>query len=201
VRKIGSVLNIAGLRVVCIAASILVPLLSSQGASAANPCGDVKAASLRKAALRKEAQHTLVAIQKRDVGDLLSSFSSRGVGFGVDQPFTPLNEIKAQMTLRRGAYCLFFSTECLLSDETTRGFRADKVLSQWKISYAEWLNRNKGYQLEEDLLDSDGTDFCGGLVTIRGQRKIEQAPNVLELQFINEGGRWMLVNTPFGSGD
>ena len=196
-----SVLNVVRWRVICIAAWILVPLLFSQGASATNPCGDVKAATLKKATLRNDAQQVLVAIRKQDVDALLSSFSSRGVGFGVDQPFTPLDEIKAQMTLRRGPYCLFLSTECLLSDETARKFRADKVLSQWKVSYAEWLNLNKGYQLEGDLLDSEGTDFCSGLVTIRGQRKTEHAPNVLELQFIDEGGRWKLVNTPFGLGD
>lgn len=173
-----------------------IPASSSE----VNPCGDSKQQDSMKTLLIHTARSVLNAIKNRDGSSLIGYLSPRGAGFGVDQPMITVDDIKRQLNSKRGVYCLLFSTACIARNDSEVRFQSDSVLSQWKISYAEWLNLNSPYPIEGELLDDVG-NLCGGLIAVRGRHKTAMAPNVLELEFIFENGAWRLANTPYVLGD
>jgi len=138
----------------------------------------------------------VLAIEHKNIAGFMRYVRSLGVGFGVDQAPLSYEEIDRQLKMKKGIYCLIFSTPCIATNDPEKGFRADVELSKWKISYAEWLGLNKPYLTEIELRDDDGSDACGGAFTVHGRADIKTAPKDLELVFIFENGRWMLTNTP-----
>lgn len=167
----------------------------------AGDCGQGNLLNSRKLTLGRTTNSVLKAIEKRDIAVLKRYFDPRGVGFGVDQAPLTINEIEQEFSMRRGVYCLLFSTPCISSTVSSASFRTDSVLSKWTISYSEWLNQNEPYSAEVELSESDGSEMCGGLVTVRGRIEMKTAPKVLELQFVYANGKWLLSNTPYALGE
>ena len=113
---------------------------------------------------------------------------------------TPVKEIDQEMSRKEGIYCLLFSTRCIGNIRYPRSFVSDQVLFKWKISYSEWLSRNKPFKIDVNLLD-DGGARCRGLVVVNARTRPASAPDHLELEFIYDKGRWSLINTPYSLGE
>ncbi len=168
---------------------------------AGNPCGEgSKEQDAKKVLLIQTANRLLRVIKKKDIVGFVGLLSRRGAGFGVDQPFQSVGQIKNQLEKREGVYCLLFSTQCISTSNYALLFSTDPVLSKWKISYSEWLNTSQWLAIEGELLDAPNGDFCGGLVTAHRREGSKNAPDVIELEFIFENGRWRLANTPYELG-
>jgi hypothetical protein len=178
----------------------LLTICVSSIAAENGPCGGEKNQEYLSKALLQKGMLVLKAIEQRNEAVFIRHVSRRGMGFGVDVPFTSVDKIRAQLRQKQGVYCLLFSTPCIAMTNFTKDTRADSVLSEWKISYAEWLSLNTPYSAEVELGD-DASEMCGGVVTVRGRAKLKSAPSVLELLFSYENGIWVLVNTPDQAGD
>jgi hypothetical protein len=168
------------------------PLLLVAGEGA---CGTLKNQTALKAALSRATEQVIVAIEHGDSVQFMASVSPRGMGFGVDVPVVTKADLRRQMRTGTGYYCLLFSSACMAAAKSL--WQSDPVLSKFQTSYHDWLTSmsyNKDFQL---LTDSD---LCGGLVRFitPGART---APGILELEFVLQRGRWLLVNTPFELGE
>jgi hypothetical protein len=136
------------------------------------------------------------AIQKRDNAAFLRFVSHWGVGFGMDKVPLSYHDIQLQIKKKEGVYCLLFSTSCIATSDPANGFRGDEELSEWRVSYAEWLGVNQPFSTEAELKDDDGSGVCGGFFRINARVEMKGAPNFIEFTFAFENGRWIFTNTP-----
>jgi len=164
--------------------------------AAAKDCGTGSRRKSLEVSLNKTAMSLLNAIEQRNIAEFMSYISPRGVGFGVDQDSTYSQEIMHQIKMKKDIYCLLFSTPCIATSDPAKGFRSDIELSKWKISYAEWLRKNTPLSTEVELVDNDGSDACGGSVTVHRRVGSDDSPEELGLAFLLDHGRWVFTNTP-----
>ena len=166
-------------------------VLAAQGA-----CGAPDRQNVLKRKLLASATGVVGAVERGDIERFMESVSRRGLGFGVDVPLVARADLARQMRSRSGYYCLLFSSECM--GTARRLWQADPVLSKFKASYRDGFNQGKPYKIEAELLTE--SDLCGGLVRFSTEGT-GLVPAVLELEFTLEGGRWVLINTPYELGE
>lgn len=162
-------------------------------------CGNRNARELRQASLRRAGVAVLNAIAQKNVEEFLNYVGSDGIAFGIDKPQVSKEELRIQFEHKQGAYCLFFSTECITAMSHFKGLEPDEFLSKWKISYLEWLNLNRSHSLDVELEDDDGLSGCRGYFSAEAGRELESAPSSIELDFAFHKGRWLLVDTVAGA--
>ncbi len=145
--------------------------------------------------LRQAGIAVLNAIQQKNSEALFRYVEPGGIVFGPDK--APISRIKLQNQFARkqGAYCLFFSAQCIAKMGRFKGLELYPALSQWKISYSDWLEANKTYSVSADLTDDAGIDWCNGEVYAETQEQMKNAPDNIELDFSLYKGRWWLVAT------
>lgn len=187
---------IHGLAVRFVVASAWLLMLLTPAVTFATDCGRGSLRESKKVSLHRAGMSVVMAIEHRNIASFMRYVRPPGVGFGVDHGPLSVEEIDRQLKMKEGIYCLMFSTPCIATSDSTKGFRVDVELSKWKISYAEWLALNKPYMTEIELEDDDPSEVCGGVFIVHGRADIKTAPKDLELVFIFENGRWMLTNTP-----
>jgi hypothetical protein len=79
-----------------------------------------------------------------------------------------------------------------------KGLEPYPTLSEWKISYIDWLSANENYSIFADLTDDAGISGCAGEFYAEAQKQMQNAPNDIELDFYFEKGRWWFVATVEG---
>jgi len=165
------------------------------GVCHAQDCGNGNIRQVREASLRRAGMVVLNAIKQKNTDGLLSYVGRHGVGFGPDKTRLSRNDLRSQFTRKEGAYCLFFSTACIPYMGRFKGLEPDSILSEWKISYIDWLGISKTYATYADLTDDAGSSGCSGYFSASAQAKMKNAPDNIELDFSFENGRWWLVDT------
>jgi hypothetical protein len=176
-------------------APVLLLLVVSSIAHPQNYCGSGKLRQARTASLRQSGIAVLSTIAQKNTEGLLSYVGRNGLAFGVDKYWLSRQELQNQFTHREGAYCLFFSTECIPEMGRFKGLEPDEFLSKWKISYFEWLQLKKTYTTHVELTDDGGATGCSGDFTADAKRELKNAPNEIELNFYFENGKWWFVDT------
>ncbi len=179
------------------AKAVLISLFALTFAHAQS-CGVGTAREARNVSLRRAGTAVLSAIEQKDTEGLLRYVDSSGMAFGPDK--TPLSheDLRHQFAHREGAYCLFFSTECIPNMDRFKGLEPYPALSKWKISYFDWLSANKTYTIFADLSDDAGVGGCAGAFYAETQQEMKNAPNDIELDFTFYKGRWWLAYTVEG---
>jgi hypothetical protein len=79
-----------------------------------------------------------------------------------------------------------------------KGLEPYPELSEWKISYIDWLNANENYSIYADLTDDGGITGCNGNFYAETQKQMTNAPKDIELDFTFYKGRWWLAATVEG---
>jgi len=161
-------------------------------------CGTGDVRQDRENSLRRSGIAFLDSISRKDMKTLLGDVSDRGLVFGVDKTRLSRDELRNQFMRHVGAYCLFFSTACISHMGNFKGLEPDEFLSQWKISYFDWLALNKSHTTRAGLSDDAGVEGCEGNFYAEAQAGVKSAPNQIELYFYFEKGRWWLVGTVAG---
>jgi hypothetical protein len=159
------------------------------------PCGGPKGEQRLKSELTATAKSVMKLVSSGEHGKFLQFASRRGIGFGADVPLTSRRVLAEQFRAKSGYYCLLFSSRCL--SEARKAWPQETQLSQFRVSYRDWLSSAGSLRFESELLDE--SEICGGLVIIRSSS--ETTPTKLELEFIREDGKWKLVNTPYSLGN
>ena len=181
-----------------ITAKVVCLLLFAPAFANAQSCGTGTARQARTASLRRAGVAILNAIKKKDTEGFLSYVESGGIIFGPDKLPISRRELRRQFAHKEGAYCLFFSTECIPNMGRFKGLEPYPELSEWKISYLDWLDANKTYSIFVDLADDAGIRGCNGNFYAESQREMANAPKDIELDFYYKEGRWRFFVTVEG---
>ena len=177
---------------------LAILLLIASSVAHAQRCGVGAARQVKAASLRRAGMAVLSTIRQKHPEMLLRHVESSGVVFGPDKTPLARAELRIQFAHKEGAYCLFFSTQCIPDMGRFKGLEPYPALSEWKISYVDWLEANKTYSVSADLTDDAGINWCNGEFYSGTREQMKNAPNDIELDFTLYRGRWWLVATVDG---
>ncbi len=176
----------------------LMVVLCDTAAWSGDVCSPHGSNKVLERSLRRTAAGLVNAIRAGQGSQIAPFISQRGMGIGVDQPFTSKKAILQQLREKSGVYCLIVSENCVPPKGGKQPWANDPVLSRYSVPLRTWLERATPYKTETTLLTD--SELCGGIARFQtAAEKVE--PSALELEFTYESGQWKLVNIPDSLGD